>query len=398
MSNIPPLGRHTPESANADAWQAYGTHHLRRGTVLPDAERIEWGPGGTGPGADVLGELPGRRVLDLGCGTARHAAHLVRAHGALVDAVDASPAQYERARAHCGGLPGLRLVLADAVDYLRTADQPYDVVYSVNAVPYLDPHRLLPALADALKPGGRLCFTVLHTNSHGDGPSASLTARPEILRLAGGGDLTVQMWVLTEELWTDLLTEHGLRVERIDVLDAPGADNHASYRLFRAIRPVRLASRSRTSRPPAAHAALGVGAILFGARGLLLGRHRHGTWELPGGTVEPGEALPEAVVRELAEETGLRAHPDDVRLLGTLLDDAGGVVRVTVAAQVTSWRGDPADQPGERVGRWRWFPLDRLPDQLFVCSAQALTAWRPGLPVDHAPAHFTPYATGTPAH
>jgi hypothetical protein len=29
-----------------------------------------------------------------------------------------------------------------------------------------------------------------------------------------------------------------------------------------------------------------------------------------------------------------------------------------------------------------------------MCSAQVLTAWRPGLPVDHAPARFTPYATG----
>lgn len=372
----------------------YGAHHLRRGTVLPEAAGLDWGFGGGGPGAEVLGELTGRRVLDLGCGPARHAAHLVRAHGALVDAVDASPGQCERARARYGSLPGLRLVLADAVEYLRSAE-PYDVVYSVNAVPYLDPHRLLPALAGALRPGGRLCFTVLHTNARGDGPSDRVRARPEILRLAGGGDVTVQMWVLTPELWTELLTEYGLRVERVDVLDPPQDGNQASYRLFQVTRPVRVSSRPRVGRPPVAHAALGVGAVLYGPRGLLLGRHRRGTWELPGGTVEPGESLPEAVVRELAEETGIEARPQDVRLLGTLLDDAGGVVRVTVPARVTAWRGEPSDQPGESVGRWRWFALDRLPEQLFVCSAQALTAWRPHLPIDHAPAHYTPYATGT---
>jgi hypothetical protein len=39
-----------------------------------------------------------------------------------------------------------------------------------------------------------------------------------------------------------------------------------------------------------------------------------------------------------------------------------------------------------------WYPLDRLPDGLFVCSAQILTAWCPELPIDHTPAHFTPYA------
>ncbi|MFI6856575.1 bifunctional class I SAM-dependent methyltransferase/NUDIX hydrolase [Streptomyces sp. NPDC050416] len=383
-----------PEAVNAEAWHTYGAHHLRRGTVLPEVARIDWGFEGAGPGIEVLGELTGRRVLDLGCGPARHAAYLVRAHGALVDAVDSSAGQLERARARYGSLPGLRLVLGDAVEHLRSAE-PYDVIYSVNAVPYIDPHRLLPALAAALKPGGRLCFTVLHTNSHGDGPSDEVSARPEILQLAGGGDVTVQMWVLDPELWTALLAEHGLRVEQVDVLDTPQAGNHASYRLFRVTRSVRVSSRPRTAKPPRAHATLGVGAIVHGPRGLLLGRHRHGTWELPGGTVEPGESLRETVVRELGEETGLDARPEDVRLLGTLLDDAGGLVRVTVAARVTAWRGEPSDQPGESVGRWRWFALDRLPEELFVCSAQALTAWRPDLPIDHTPAHFTPYGTGT---
>ncbi|MFE7903066.1 NUDIX domain-containing protein [Streptomyces sp. NPDC057424] len=383
-----------PEAVNAEAWDAYGTHHLRRGTALPEAAKIDWGFEGGGPGSEVLGELAGRRVLDLGCGPARHAAHLARAHGALVDAVDASAGQYERARGRYGSLPGLRLVLGDAVEHLRAAE-PYDVIYSVNAVPHIDPHRLLPALAGALRPGGRLCFTVLHSNSRGDGPSDRVAARPEILRLAGGGEVTVQMWVLAPELWTALLTEYGLRVEGIDVLDTPEDGNRASYRLFQAIRPVRVSSRPRVDKPPPAHAALGVGAVVHGPRGLLLGRHRHGTWELPGGTVEPGESLQETVVRELGEETGLVARPEDVRLLGTLLDDAGGVVRITVPARVTVWRGEPSDQPGESVGRWRWFALDRLPEQLFVCSAQALTAWRPGLPIDHAPARFTPYDTGT---
>ncbi|WUQ66628.1 NUDIX domain-containing protein [Streptomyces canus] len=199
------------------------------------------------------------------------------------------------------------------------------------------------------------------------------------------------MWVPTPELWTDLLGEHGLRVEGIDVLDAPEEGNHASYRIFRATRPVRVSSRPRGSRPPVPHAAIGVGAILYGPRGLLLGRHRRGTWELPGGTVEPGESLAETVVRELREETGIEARPADVRLLGTLLDDVEGVVRMTVAARVTAWRGEPSDQPDERVGDWRWFALDRLPENLFVCSAQGLTAWRPDLPIDHTPAHFTPY-------
>ncbi|MEU1168081.1 class I SAM-dependent methyltransferase [Streptomyces sp. NPDC005921] len=75
----------TPEKANANAWRAYGTHHLQRGTQPAEADHVEWGPGGTGPGDEPLGDLVRKRVLDLGCGTARHAAHLARDRGAQVD-------------------------------------------------------------------------------------------------------------------------------------------------------------------------------------------------------------------------------------------------------------------------------------------------------------------------
>ena len=120
------------------------------------------------------------------------------------------------------------------------------------------------------------------------------------------------------------------------------------------------------------------------------------TWTLPKGTPHAPETTEETAVREVREETGLSADPSDVRLLGTLVDRSEGVVRMTVGAVLTRWRGEPADQPGESVGDWRWYPLDRLPPSLFVCSAQALTAWRPDLPIDHAPAHFTPYAATEP--
>ncbi len=65
------------------------------------------------------------------------------------------------------------------------------------------------------------------------------------------------------------------------------------------------------------HPLVGVGALIFtraGRRGPILlveraGEPLKGYWSLPGGLVETGERLEEAVRREILEETGLRIEP-----------------------------------------------------------------------------------------
>jgi 8-oxo-dGTP diphosphatase len=55
-------------------------------------------------------------------------------------------------------------------------------------------------------------------------------------------------------------------------------------------------------------------------RVLLIRRGDGRGWSLPGGMMEPGERIAEAVVREVWEETGLEVEP--VRLVGVYSDPA----------------------------------------------------------------------------
>jgi mutator protein MutT len=70
----------------------------------------------------------------------------------------------------------------------------------------------------------------------------------------------------------------------------------------------------------------GVDAIIRNERGeiLLMQRSDGGTWDLPGGAVEPGETPSEALRREVQEETGL-----DVRILGVAGVFGGAAFRHT---------------------------------------------------------------------
>ena len=70
-----------------------------------------------------------------------------------------------------------------------------------------------------------------------------------------------------------------------------------------------------------------VSAVIFDRRGWLLLQQRSdgGQWGLPGGSVEIGESVADAVVREVREETGLTVRP--LRIVGVYSDPAIQVVR-----------------------------------------------------------------------
>ncbi|MFH9619288.1 NUDIX hydrolase [Streptomyces pratensis] len=145
----------------------------------------------------------------------------------------------------------------------------------------------------------------------------------------------------------------------------------------------------RNTRPPLAQASFGVGVVVQDGQGrILLGKHRGGTWELPGGKIDPThESVAAAAARELREETGLRVPEDDVTVFAMVHDVVGGINRISMAALVRVGPAVPMVTEPHLISAWRWTAPEELPSPLFDPSAQILAAWRPDLAIEHPAAH-----------
>lgn len=106
-----------------------------------------------------------------------------------------------------------------------------------------------------------------------------------------------------------------------------------------------------------ARPALAVGAVVVdGERLLLVQRDRapgSGTWAVPGGHVEAGETLAEAVTRELREETGIEGMCGALIGWSELIDVGDQTHVVVLDFEVTLLASsDPVAGGDARDARW----------------------------------------------
>jgi NAD+ diphosphatase len=92
-----------------------------------------------------------------------------------------------------------------------------------------------------------------------------------------------------------------------------------------------------------------------------------GQWDLPGGFVEAGEAPTAAIMREIAEETGL--HVELLGVIGAYASVYGETGRHTVdiGFHARLETQHPADMLlSDEKSEAAWFPLDEFPDPAFA--------------------------------
>jgi len=115
-----------------------------------------------------------------------------------------------------------------------------------------------------------------------------------------------------------------------------------------------------------------VDAVVFGffknkAKLLLVNRGNEpfkGKWALPGGFVEIGEELEEAVARELAEETGLvNVALEQMRTYGNVGRDPRGRM-ITITFMGIATEGLNKIKAGDDAAEARWFDIEKLPKDM----------------------------------
>ena len=105
--------------------------------------------------------------------------------------------------------------------------------------------------------------------------------------------------------------------------------------------------------------------VLFGRR---KGSHGNGTWSLPGGHVDFGEAPNITAYREVKEETGL-----DIALVaqhklypwGYAVFAEEDKQYITLFFTAKHLGEEPQRKEPEKCEGWEWFPIHRWPEPLF---------------------------------
>lgn len=121
---------------------------------------------------------------------------------------------------------------------------------------------------------------------------------------------------------------------------------------------------------------VGCGAAILRDGCLLLVKRRRPPepdhWGLPGGKVDFLETVPDAVIREIDEELGIRIGNLALVCVVDQIDLAAATHWVAPVYRADILAGEPAVREPHALSAAGWFPLDALPEPLTLSTRTAL--------------------------
>lgn len=116
------------------------------------------------------------------------------------------------------------------------------------------------------------------------------------------------------------------------------------------------------------------GKVLLGKRKSAIGKGEYG---LPGGKLEYLESFSDCVVREVAEETGMKVRNIRFVLLSNV--KAHTPLHFVYAGFTADWSGgEPQTKELDKCEGWNWYSFEELPEPLTSACREVIHAYQTG--------------------
>ena len=120
------------------------------------------------------------------------------------------------------------------------------------------------------------------------------------------------------------------------------------------------------------------GGIVHNTEGQILMIFRRGVWDLPKGKAEEGETVEETAVREVLEETGIRARISNAKSFSVFhtYDTYGPkMLKETVWYEMAAESGITCPQTEEQISQAVWVARDKVVEHLKNSYASLREVW-----------------------